>query len=375
MTYPERVPDQPDDQLADDQPAAEPAPRRRLRDRWVLLTVLVLVTSLVGGVGIGVAVLAGRLSSNVERIVDPFADLTDRPTVPAASPAPGQTAAPSTAAAMNILVLGSDSRISAGDPTQWVAGAQRTDAILLVHLPADGSAAYAMSIPRDAWVDIPGHGEAKINAAYSLGGPTLLIQTFEQLTQVRIDHFAIADFESFAAITDAIGGVRITLADDLYDRRGHLMVTAGEQVLTGEQALVWARERKNLVRGDFDRVQRHQAWMRAIARRVTANGTLRNPVTAVAFLDAVTRSVAVDDGFTPDVISGLVTQARDLGNDDLSFFTVPISGVGTSDDGQSIVLLDRARFDELMASVAADTVGAYLLAHPDDVDRLPAVVP
>lgn len=360
MTYPERVSEQ-------------PTPRRRLRDRWVLLTVLGLITALVGGVGIGLAVLAGRLSGNVERISDPFADLTDRPTVPVPSASPGQPEA--TGSPMNILVLGSDSRISAGDPNQWVAGAQRTDAIMLAHLPADGGAAYVMSIPRDSWVPIPGHGEAKINAAYSFGGPALLIETIEQLTQVRIDHFAIADFESFAAITDAIGGVRITLADDLDDRRGNLLLPAGEQVLTGEQALIWARERKSLARGDFDRVQRHQAWMRAIATRVTANGTLRNPVTTVAFLDAVTRSVAVDDAFTPAVITGLVSQARDLGTDDLEFFTVPISGIGTSQDGQSIVLLDQAPFDELMAAVAGDTVSAYLLAHPDDVDRLPAVAP
>lgn len=341
----------------------------------MLLTVLGLVGALVLGVGGTLAVLAARLNANVERIADPFADLTDRPTVPVPTPAPGETAVPEVQAALNVLVLGSDSRISAGDPAQWQAGAQRTDAIMLVHLAADGSSAAVMSIPRDSWVQIPGYGEAKINAAYSYGGPTLLIQTIEQLTGVRIDHFAIADFESFAEVTDAIGGVPITLGEDLYDRRDNLMLTAGDQVLTGEQALVWARERYSLTRGDFDRVQRHQAWLRAIAQRVTANGILRNPVTTVRFLDAVTRSVAVDEGLTPEVLAGLVPRVRDLGTDDLDFFTVPITGTGTSADGQSIVLLDQAPFAELMAAVAADAVPAYLEAHPDDVDRLPAVAP
>ncbi|NTW42232.1 MAG: LCP family protein [Cellulomonadaceae bacterium] len=340
----------------------------------MLLTVLVLLV-IVGGTLAGVAVLGGRLLSNVEKIADPFDGLTNRPTaaVPTAA-AEGDGAAPARAA-MNILVLGSDSRISAGDPAQWTAGAQRTDAIMLVHLPADGSSAYVMSFPRDSWVDVPGYGEAKINAAYSYGGPTLLIQTFENLTHVRIDHFAIADFASFTAITDALGGVPITLADDLYSRKGDLMLTAGNQVLTGEQALVWVRERKNLPRGDFDRVQRQQAWMRAILTRVQAQGTLNNPVMTVRLLDTVSRSVSVDDGVTLGVIQDMVGRVKGLGSSDISFFTVPITGTGRSDDGQSIVLLDTVPFDALMAAVASDAVGPYLDEHSADVDVLPDVAP
>ena len=360
-----------------DDGAPVPAPRRRLRDRWVLLTALsLLLVVVVGGVS-GVLVLRNSLEANIEYLGDPFADLPSRPPVATADPAPegeeeATPAAPRTP--VNILVVGSDSRISAGDPSQWEQGAQRTDAIMLVHLPADGENAYLMSIPRDSWVDVPGYGQAKINAAFSYGGAPLLIQTFEQLTGVRIDHVAITDFESFKAITDALGGVEITLREDLVNK-GTLVAPAGDQLLTGEQALLYVRQRKNLERGDFDRVQRKQAWMRSIFLRMRSQETLLAPQRWVPVLDAVSRSVAVDDGFTREVQEGLIRRAANLSADDVRFFTVPLAGIGTSDDGQSIVLLDRPLFDPLMASIAEDRLAEYLAAHPDDVENLPWVAP
>jgi LCP family protein required for cell wall assembly len=355
-------------------PKREGAPARR-RGRRALLVALSLVLVLAVGGGAVVWALQNRLVENIESLGDPFADLPDRP--PAATPdaagegeQPGD--APVSERALNILVVGSDSRISAGDPSQWEVGAQRTDAIMLVHLPAARDSAYAMSIPRDTWVDIPGHGQAKINAAFSFGGPTLLIQTIEQLTQVRIDHFAVTDFESFQAITDELGGVRITLKEDLYSG-DRFVLPAGEHLMTGDEALVYVRQRKGLARGDFDRVQRQQAWMRAIFARMRNEQTLQNPAELVPFLDAVTRSISADDGLTREVLRDLVDRAWNIGSNDVGFFTVPIAGTGRSVDGQSIVNLDRPAFDELMAAVAADDVAGYLAAHPDDVDQLPAI--
>src|SRR5450830_1684829 len=154
---------------------------KRSRRRKVLVVALSLLGLLVAGGAIGVLVLQNRLNGNIERIGDPFAGLPTRPAVPT----PAASATSGSATPINILMVGSDSRISAGDPAQWAAGAQRTDAIMLVHIPADRKSASLFSIPRDSWVDIPGHGQAKINAAFSWGGPALLIQTVEQLTNVR----------------------------------------------------------------------------------------------------------------------------------------------------------------------------------------------
>lgn len=320
------------------------------------------------GVG-GVWGVQQWLSGRVEKIDDPFAALPTRP----AAPTPAATAE-SGDTPMNLLLLGSDSRISAGDPDQWEYGAQRTDTIMLVHLPADGQAAFVMSIPRDSWVDIPGHGQGKINAAFAYGGPSLMIQTIEQLTDVRIDHFAVADFESFQAITDALGGVRITLDQDLVV--GDTVVPAGkQQLLTGEQALRWVRERKTLARGDFDRVQRQQAWIRAMVARMRNEGTLSNPLKSVPFLTAVGDSVATDEGLDDGVMADLQSRVQDLGSTDITFFTVPTEGTGRSPDGtQSIVVLDDPALAELMAAVNSDTVGEHLAAHGDAVDLLPPVV-
>jgi LCP family protein required for cell wall assembly len=338
--------------------------RKWSRNRKALFGLATAVVVLLVGSVVAVKAVEHWLAGNVESLGDPFAGLDNRP-----DPAPSVDGK----SAMNILVLGSDSRISAGDPSMWAAGAQRTDAIMLVHLPADRSSAEVMSIPRDAWVDVPGHGQAKVNAAFSYGGPSLLIQTVEQLTDVRIDHFVVTDFESFVSMTDALGGVRMTLSKDLAVD-GTVLPAGTQQRLTGQQALAFVRERKTLERGDFDRVQRQQAWIRAIAAKLRNDGTLNNPATSTRFLATVSKSVATDDGLDESVQKDLLGRVRGLGSTDISFFTVPYSGTGRSDDGQSIVVLDRERLDPLMEAVASDTVKTYLSEHADDLEILPPVV-
>ncbi|NCD16922.1 MAG: LytR family transcriptional regulator, partial [Actinobacteria bacterium] len=222
----------------------------------------------------------------MERIDDPFADLTNRPTRPA--PSAGATEEPGEPP-VNVLVLGSDSRISAGDPSQWAYGAQRTDAIMIVQVSGDREDAFVMSIPRDSWVPIPGYGMAKINAAFSYGGPALMIQTVEDLTGVYIDHFAVTDFESFATITDALGGVRMNLPNGLSGNGVNL--APGEHVLNGEQALVYVRQRYNLSGGDFSRVQRQQNWMRGIMREVFEQEILKDVGRLTTFSSTVLQSV------------------------------------------------------------------------------------
>jgi LCP family protein required for cell wall assembly len=345
--------------------AARPDAVRSRRALVISLCVLLGIGAVGAG---GVWGLQQWLSARVETFADPFADLPDRPAV--AAPAPDAAGA----APMNLLVLGSDSRISAGDPSQWAAGAQRTDTMMLVHLPADGGAAYVMSIPRDSWVDVPGYGQAKINAAFAYGGPALTIQTVEQLTGVRVDHVAIADFDAFVAVTDAMGGVRITL-DQPLTVDGTTIAAGQHQLLTGDQALRWVRERKTLARGDFDRVQRQQAWIRAMVARTRNEGTLSNPLKSVPLLRAVGDSVATDPGLDASVLSGLQDVARNLASTDITFLTVPTQGTGRSPDGaQSIVVVDEPALADLMAAVNAGTVGAYLEAHAGELDILPPVV-
>jgi LCP family protein required for cell wall assembly len=364
------------------------------RRRWVLWTALGVVAVLGLGAGATTVFLRHRMVANIERLGDPFAALPERPAVVPPEGGDGAGTGPAgttdgaaagttdgaavgeetgVGTALRLLVVGSDSRTSAGDPARWSRGGQRSDTLMLVHLPADRRSAAVMSFPRDAWVDVPGHGPAKINAAYSLGGPALLVRTVEQLTQVRVDHVLATDFTSFTSISDQLGGVELTLRTDL--ESDGTVVPAGRHLLTGAQALDYVRERKGLARGDLDRVQRQQAWLRAIVARVRNEGTLRNPAESVPFLDALTRSVAADDGLDAAAVDDLLDRVRDLGSTDIRFLTVPVAGTGTSPDGQSVVNLDRPALDALMAAVARDDLTAHLDAHAGALDLLPPVAP
>lgn len=347
-----------------------PSGRRHVRRRRGTRTALVVLASLLAVLalgGVGAALWFQRqLDANIEKLADPFEGLESRP-----DPAPSPTEEGVTNEAVNLLVLGSDSRISAGDPNQWEAGAQRTDAIMLVHLPADRSTAQVVSIPRDSWVPIPGHGEAKINAAFSYGGPTLMIQTVEQLTGVRIDHFAVTDFESFTTLTDALGGVQIRVPEDIGDGK-KVFFEAGVHQMSGEEALAYTRQRYGLANGDFGRVQRQQNWMRAMLGKINNN---RNDVAMMTrFFTAVSESVATDEGLSIDKMRTLYMSARGLSTNDVTFMTAPHSGTGRSADGQSIVVLDRALFDPLMASIANDTVADHLAQNAEALEVLPPTV-
>ena len=326
-----------------------------------VLAIFLVLTLATGGLALWVR---HSIASGMEFIADPFAGIPAR--------APQQKVAAGEEPAVNILVLGTDSRTSASDPSQWKEGAQRTDAIMIVQVSGDRKTVSVMSIPRDSWVEIPGHGQGKINAAYSYGGPSLTIHTVENLTGIHIDHFAVANFESFVALTDEIGGVRVNLKTP--QTLAGKELGAGAQVLNGQQALAYTRERSSLPNGDFDRVKRQQTWMRSIVSRVLTNGTLSSPTALYSFLKTASRTVAVDESFTLNQMQSLALETRHLHSNDIAFMTVPTAGTGTSADGQSIVTLDADADAPLFKAFAEDRVSAYLTEHPDAVELLPATV-
>ena len=340
--------------------------RRRSGRGWRIALLSVLAIFLVLTLATGGLALWVRhsIASGIEFIADPFAGIPAR--------APQQKVAAGEEPAVNILVLGTDSRTSASDPSQWKEGAQRTDAIMIVQVSGDRKTVSVMSIPRDSWVEIPGHGQGKINAAYSYGGPSLTIHTVENLTGIHIDHFAVANFESFVALTDEIGGVRVNLKTP--QTLAGKELGAGAQVLDGQQALAYTRERSSLPNGDFDRVKRQQTWMRSIVSRVLTNGTLSSPTALYSFLKTASRTVAVDESFTLNQMQSLALETRHLHSNDIRFMTVPTAGTGTSTDGQSIVTLDADADTPLFNAFAEDRVSAYLTEHPDAVELLPATV-
>ncbi|MEV5780860.1 LCP family protein [Streptomyces sp. NPDC052287] len=342
----------PSDQAIDasGDPSARPR-RRRSRARRVLLGALVLFAVglfMVGGV---VWWAVEHYTGNVDRISGVF------PTqVPAAAqPAPSE-------GGQTFLLVGVDSRSEL--PTtgrdakapEWKYGAQRSDTMMLVHLPADHSGAYVVSLPRDAWVDIPGHGKAKLNAAFSWGGPPLLIDTVQRLTKVRVDHLAVIDWDGFKNLTDSLGGVDLVVDD-------------ASRHMNGTQALTYVRERHHLARGDFDRTHRQQYFLRTVLAKVMRPSTFTNPVKAGKVLDDLTAAVSVDDRLGDGDLRDLLWDNRNVRPGNMVFMNAPAKGTDMI-SGQSVVLLDAGAGADLWRSMRKDTVDDYLQSH--DVDRLGA---
>lgn len=341
------------------------AKTRRSRAKWALAIALSLILVLVAVFAVGVFYVQNQLDSKLERFGDPFASLgTDRPEKPQPTDGSEESAQP-----INLLILGSDSRISGGDSGSWSYGAQRTDAIMIASVSGDRDKVSVMSIPRDSWVPVPGYGHQKINAAYSYGGPPLMVQTVEDLTGIRIDHVVISDFESFKHITNELGGVKITLTQPLQLDNGRI-ISAGTQTLNGEEALAYTRQRHGLSGGDFSRMQRQQNWMRAILRAAFDRDVLTNPVALTDLLTVVVENVAVDDGLSIGELRDLALSMTSLRPKDVTFFSAPVTGTGRSPDGsQSIVNLGSEALDGVCEAFIEDRISGYVSTH-DDIVRL-----
>src|SRR5438067_1666224 len=236
-------------------------------------------------------------------------------------------ARPPATPALNLLLVGSYSL--SGKPTtgseaaapDFIFGAQRSDVVMLMHIDSDHRKATVVSFPRDSWVDVPGYGKAKINAGYSYGGPALLVRTVEGLTGLRINHFAVIDFAGFRAMTDAVGGIDVTVESTT--NFGSLALHAGQNHLDGTEALGYVRQREGLPGGDLDRVQRHQSALRALLRKGKSD-----PLVAYRFLDELTRWVTVDETMTNDELQSLAWRLGDLRLSAVTFLTAPVSGLG-----------------------------------------------
>jgi len=338
-------------------------PRSRMLTR--ILIVAAALVLLVGG--------AAGLFFERQRVYD-----RNIQRIPGAFPAEAGRPARGPGRAENWLLVGSDRR--AGQATTgrdaneslWRYGAQRADTIMLVHLPADRGRVYLVSIPRDSWVPIQGHGHAKINAAFSFGGPPLLIATIERLTGVRVDHFAILDFEGLRSITDALGGVDVRVARTVRDPAHNVVWSAGPQHLDGARALDFVRQRHNLPGGDLGRIKRQQTFLKALAGRVVEKGTLANPLKLNAFLEAFTKAVSVDQSLTTSRLRSLALQFRSVRAGDTVFMTAPIAGTGT-EGRQSVVYLDRAEDQPLYRALRADALEGYLAGAGGSVNQVDEV--
>lgn len=315
--------------------------RRRVRRGWKIALIafgLVLVLA-VGAAGYYYAAVMAALDS-VQR--DPA--MMPSGSRPAAVEAqPGTDAAP-----VNIVIMGSDSRGT---------DQGRSDVLMMAHISGDRKNVYLVSFPRDYWVEVPGHGEAKINAAYAWGGAALSIQTLESITDVPMDHTLVTDFVGFTSVIDKLGGV--TVDNKVASTVDGYSFPVGEVTLTGESALVYVRDRKNLPGGDLDRTERQRAVVAAVIDKLTSAGVVANPV---LFRDSITTLApyfTVDAQFTTDAMIKLGLGLSGLKSSGIKSLMAPTTGTGTSADGQSIVIPDDAALADLSDALRNDDMSAY----------------
>jgi LCP family protein required for cell wall assembly len=205
-----------------------------------------------------------------------------------------------------------------------------------------------VSIPRDSYVSIPGVGKDKINAAFNNGGPQLLVQTVEEATGLRMDHYAEIGFGGFADIVDALGGVNLCVPYPIDDPLAGINLQAGCQDLTGAQALGFVRSRATAL-ADLDRMNNQRLFMSALLKKATDLGTLLNPLRLWPMVTKTAGSLQVDEDDHLWNLAGLAWAMRG----DLVTTTVPVGGFEDNESG-NVLLWDREKATQFFGALAAD---------------------
>jgi LCP family protein required for cell wall assembly len=314
-------------------PFARPK-RRAGGGRWVrrVLLALLLVVVLVVGVLV-------YFVSRIDK-VDALRDYDGRPAAGSGT---------------NWLVVGSDSREGLSDEQVkdlhlGKVGGQRTDTIILLHKPASG-APTLVSLPRDSYVPIPGHGRNKLNAAYAIGGPALLARTVETVTGLRIDHYAAVGFGGFVGMTDAVGGVELCPTRHIRDHKSGLNVAKGCQEMDGATALAYVRARYFDPQGDLGRVKRQQEFLGAVFDEAVSPATLLNPIRVLSLGNAATTALTIDERDGTISLVRFALTMRAVAGGEGKRITVPVSDVNYQTPAGSSVKWDRQKALDLFHSL------------------------
>jgi LCP family protein required for cell wall assembly len=271
-----------------------------------------------------------------------------------------------TSAGTNWLIVGDDSRDGVTRAEQdalhlGTQGANASDSLLLLHMGTGKP--VLISIPRDSYVPIPGYGENKINAALAFGGPTLLVQTVESITGLRINHYMGIGFDGLADVVNTVGGVQMCVttavpADPTGDS-GFTGLAAGCHNLSGTQAIAFVRDRESFADQDLQRIQDQRAFLAALMKKATSPSVYLNPFTALPFASTAASSIDVDKGAS---LYDLLQAAQALRAPETG--TVPIANANyeTSNAGDT-VLWNRTQALELFNALqAGKAVPAGLLS-------------
>lgn len=312
----------------------EPARRKRRGLRITLVSLASLVVFL-GAVAVGGYVFVNHLAGSIQRI-------------------PVKVTKPVAGKATTTLITGSG--IDATGAPGPGHGAGRSGLIMLVHVNADGRAGGLVSILPETIVAVPGHGRTQINNALVYGGPTLLVQTVEQLTDVPINHYAQLNLTRVSNVINAVGGVNVTLPETT-KAFGHTF-PAGVNHLDGRTAIYYARQTSLTEEG---RVLRQQSLFRAVAVRLANAHLLNNPIMLYRVIDGFSSSLTVDAAFTNSDVVRFANQFRLMNSRSGVFVTAPTyTAAGNT-------YLRSSLAGQLWTAIRQDSIAAFAKKYPSTV--------
>lgn len=326
-------PRRPGEQRPQGRPPRQPRPRRRW-GRIIGAVVLVLLV-LVG-------VLVFYFDSMLQRTPALAAD-ADKPDTPGT----------------NWLLVGSDSRQGLSEDQRQQLGTgdaagQRTDSMMLVHVPAGGGQPAMISLPRDSYVSVPGHGKEKINSAYGQGGSQLLAQTVEQNTGVHVDHYAEIGLGGFAGLVDSVGGVNVCLDEPMNDKDAGINLAAGCQDMDGPTALGFVRARHSVKGGDLGRAANQRKVLGALVSQVMSPATLLNPFRMFPLAQASSKTFSVNESDHVWHLASLTSSLGDVSSGQGVTTSAPFGSFGRDSDGQSVIKWDQGDAQRMFGAIAED---------------------
>jgi LCP family protein required for cell wall assembly len=347
--------------MASPTPVQDESPRPRQTRRWlkrVLIAALVLANLSIFFVYWQLRTIQNAVVESADTIPEAdfeeiLADLSDGSADP-----------------VTFLVIGSDSREGLDDLSNFgPAGGERADVIILLQIQPDGGTAQMLSIPRDLWVDVPGHGMNKINSAFAFGGAPLMVDTVSRETGIEINHYVQVDFVGFQAIVDKLGGVPINFPFPARDTKSGLRVEAGTQNLDGQEALAYARSRtyQELQNGswvsvdanDIGRTRRQQQLIFSIIRTVARPSSIPELGNIV---ESFAEHLTIDSRLAEGSMIELAWRMRGVRPDNIAAATLPT--YSDSVDGASV---ERRSEPEAGQMLAAFRSGESLTSNGDQL--------
>ncbi|MEU8918236.1 LCP family protein [Streptomyces nigrescens] len=284
---------------------------------------------------------------------------------------------PSSGGGTNYLIVGSDSRVGLSDRARKnlhtggsADAGRRTDSMILLHTGEHGTT--MVSLPRDSWVTIPSHirpetgkhyraSKNKLNAAFSFGGPDLLVRTIEHNTGVHIDHYTEIGFAGFVGIVNAVGGVPMCLDRDIKDEKSGADLKKGCHTLDGRTALAFVRQRHQEAKGDLGRGENQQKFLAALAKKAATPGVLLDPSTVYPTMSAGLGTLIVDKDTGLPNLTTLFKAMKAVTTGDGKRLTVPVSSLAFQTPKGSAVKWNTRLANQLFTELNNDrpvTVGA-----------------